>query len=262
MNSKNNFWDQMRTMTSARVGLGRKGSSLPTQRVLEFQRAHAAARTAVWYPWNQEALQKNLEAMNEKVLILKSCAENRETFLRFPNLGRTLHEQSVKALVGKKTDLVFVVSDGLSALAIEKHFASLWKEFKKNLQQDFSELSYQIVFVPFGRVAVADTVGESLKAQLSVIFIGERPGLNSPDSLGIYMTFHPHKGNTDAQRNCISNVRTPLGMSYQQAADKLIYLMRESLRLKISGVELKDEQQVLELVATQTESLISKSTKD
>lgn len=234
-------WDKLKMLTSARVGLGRTGASLPTQQILEFQRAHSAARNAVWLPWNVSELEQQLRSQGESPLLLTSALADRESYLRFPNKGRQLSGPSQELLKNCQTDLALVVSDGLSALAIDKHFLKFWECFKPLQQETFPELNYKLFLVPFARVALADEVGERSGAQLSVIFIGERPGLNSPDSMGIYLTFKPQRSNSDAQRNCISNVREPLGMSYPHAAHKLIYLMKESLRLQLSGVHLKDE---------------------
>lgn len=237
-----NPWEKLRSLTNARVGLGRVGSSLPTKHVLAFQRAHAAARSAVWLTWETEPLQKHLEInFNENPQALKSQATDRDLFLRFPNKGRSLSLESQTILSNQSVDIAFIVSDGLSALAIQNHFLPLWNEFAPAFRQTFPELKYQIFLVPFGRVAIGDDIGGILGARLSVIFIGERPGLNSPDSLGLYLTFHPKPGRTDAERNCISNIRGTLGLDYGLATVKLLYLMKESLRLQLSGVDLKED---------------------
>jgi ethanolamine ammonia-lyase small subunit len=234
-------WSKLKEFTSARVGLGRVGFSLPTQKVLEFQRAHSAARNAVWCVWDYQTLINDLIEQGETPIQLSTEVHDRETYLRFPNKGRLLSSDSCEALRESSTDIAFIVSDGLSALAVTKHFLPLWNLLKVSLSSVFPELTYRLFLVPYSRVAIADPIGEQVKAKLSVIFIGERPGLNSADSLGIYMTYSPMSGNSDAQRNCISNVREPLGMSYRHASAKLEYLMRESLRLQLSGVNLKDE---------------------
>lgn len=230
--------------TSARVALGRTGASLTTKQVLDFQRAHAEARNAVLKIWNFELLQKNFKDQAEDIFLVSSQTSDRENFLKFPNKGRSLSDESKNFLIQKSQnpiDVCFVISDGLSSLAIEKNFLGLWEIFKPKFQENFPELKYQIVLAPYGRVALSDEIGEALKARLSVIFIGERPGLNSADSLGIYLTFNPHKGNSDAERNCLSNIRPPEGLSYEAASLKLNYLIQESMRLQISGVRLKDE---------------------
>lgn len=233
-------WDELKNLTSARVALGRTGSSLPSKRVLEFQRAHALARSAVWHQWDLQSLFTHLSSQNEKPYILKTQVSDRDHYLRFPDRGRLLSNMDAANPTLAETDIVFCVSDGLSALAIEKHFFPFWQNFAPEFRQLFPEQKYTLVLVPFARVAIGDQIGHQAKAKMSIIFIGERPGLASPDSMGIYLTFAPQPGNSDAQRNCISNIREPLGLNYKIGAQKLIYLISESLRLQLSGVQLKD----------------------
>ncbi|MGZ3768559.1 MAG: ethanolamine ammonia-lyase subunit EutC [Bdellovibrio sp.] len=271
-NKVNRKWDDLKQWTTARVGLEFNGHALSTKALLEFQRAHAAARSAVHWVWDYTGLEKKLITENESPNICFSQASTQELFLKFPQKGRVLSETSKNQLASftkskqnhfsKNTcrdqilntnveqnfsnsnsseSIVFIISNGLSSLAIENHFLEFWKVFKKHLYEKFPELKYQLVLVPFGRVAISDDIGETLKARMSVIFIGERPGLNSPDSMGIYLTYKPQLGNSDANRNCISNVRVPYGLDYSLASEKLIYLISESFRLQISGVQLKDE---------------------
>lgn len=235
-------WNKLKLFTNARVGLGRVGSAVPTQRVLEFQRAHAAARRTVTLNWNPQELEKKMSESELNPLILNSQVKDRETYLRFPDKGRALDDASRVRLTLLKADIALIVSDGLSTLAIQNHFWPFWQKLSPLLREKFPELRQQFVLVPYGRVAISDDIGETLKAQMSLIFLGERPGLDSPDSMGIYMTYRPRIGNSDAQRNCISNVRSPQGLDYSLAANKLIWLMGESLRLQLSGVHLKDNQ--------------------
>ena len=255
-------WDQIKQWTSARVGLGRTGHSLTTQAVLDFQRAHAEARNSVLQSWDDSALIKKLKNLNYEPIVVSTQALDRETYLKFPNKGRRLSLESGAKLAdlasspslanfaslatgSEAPSIAFIVSDGLSCMAIENHFINLWQELMKNstdnFEKTFPKFKIHLVIAPFGRVALSDDIGQILKAQMSVIFIGERPGLNSADSLGIYLTYDPKLGNTDANRNCISNVRPPAGLSYALAAAKLNYLMQESLKRQISGVELKEE---------------------
>jgi ethanolamine ammonia-lyase small subunit len=140
---------------------------------------------------------------------------------------------------GAAADIAFSVSDGLSAAAIDAHFLPLWEKIETALKAG-RLTRFPLVLVPFGRVAVGDAIGEALGAKLSVIFIGERPGLTSADSLGIYLTYQPRRGTPDASRNCLSNIRPPEGMGYELASEKLLYYVRESLRRQISGVTLKE----------------------
>lgn len=262
-NRSNRKWDDLKQWTTARVGLELNGHALSTKDVLEFQRAHAAARTAVHWVWDYSDLEQRLVSENENPKVCYSQASTQEMFLKFPLKGRYLSEVSKNQLLNSKhahdaqsldvksdskllnqnysQSIVFIVSNGLSSLAIQNHFLEFWKIFKQQLNDVFPELKYQLIIVPFGRVAISDDIGETLKAQMSVIFIGERPGLNSPDSMGIYLTYKPQMGNSDANRNCISNVRVPNGLDYSLASKKLIYLIKESFHLQLSGIHLKDE---------------------
>lgn len=243
MTVKTNPWAHLREYTDARIALGRSGASMPTSECLSFQLDHARAKDAVLDPFNSEMIIQQAESLSARVAIqLESAASDKREFLMRPDLGRKLSDVSSEELRGyqfnTKFDLSVTVSDGLSARAIHQNFAPFMKEFLP-LVADLS-LSPMTV-VSRGRVAVADEIGMITGAQISVILIGERPGLKSPDSMGIYMTREAKPGTTDERRNCISNVR-PEGLSYALAASKLNYLIRESLRRGISGVELKDEQ--------------------
>jgi len=221
---------RLRNYTAARVELGRVGHSLPTVQLLEFQLAHARARDAVHLPLDAASLVLELK---RECLVLKSAAPDRATFLRRPDLGRRL---SVPLIPDKRGfDAVFVVADGLSALAVHRHAVSLLTRVFERLHWNFAP----IVIVEQGRVAIGDEIGEALGAALAVVLIGERPGLSSPDSLGVYLTWSPKPGRTEAERNCISNVR-PEGLPYDLAAHKLIYLMTEARQRKLTGIDLKE----------------------
>lgn len=247
-----NPWQTLRQFTAARIALGRAGVSLPTAPQLDFQLAHAQARDAVHLPLDTEALARALasgwrtpgqEAAIE-VLCLHSAAPDRGTYLQRPDLGRRLSAQSRAELEGRPPparpfDLALVVADGLSALAIERHALPFLQALYQRLAPDDWRLA-PIALVRQGRVAVGDEVGELLGAEAVVVLIGERPGLSSPDSMGLYLTWSPRVGLTDAARNCISNVR-PEGLAYGEAAYKLHYLLSEARRRRLSGVELKDE---------------------
>jgi ethanolamine ammonia-lyase small subunit len=239
-----NPFDTLKEWTQARIGLHRVGSSLSTRDVLQFRLAHAQARDAVHSPWNVLELKNQLNQLGTESLIVQSCVSNRTDYLRRPDLGRTILQTSqtdLKKLLGKKTyDLVWIVSDGLSSFAIDRHFLPFWEVITKSDLQANLKIG-PVILAPFSRVALGDEIGALSKAKLTVMLIGERPGLSSTDSLGIYLTYSPRPGKKDSNRNCISNVRPPEGMSYEQALNTLGFLLRESLRLKISGIELKDE---------------------
>lgn len=243
-----NPWQQLRQLTPARIALGRAGVSLPTQLQLAFQaaHAHAQARDAVHLPFDHAALRGQLGEQGIASLLLHSAAPDRNAYLQRPDLGRRLDEASARQLTDTApaggVDVAIVVADGLSALAVHRHAAPLIGRITEDLRAEGWSMA-PIVLVEQGRVAVADEVGERLAARMSVILIGERPGLSSPDSLGIYFTYAPKVGLTDASRNCISNVR-PEGLCYAMAAHKLLYLMREAWRRRLSGVQLKEEAEV------------------
>jgi ethanolamine ammonia-lyase small subunit len=232
----------LRDFTPARVDLGRTGHSLPTSELLDFQLAHAKARDAVHLALDVNSLVVELKQKNIACVTLASEARDRSTYLHRPDLGRRLNSESRErlALLKSDYDAVFVIADGLSALAVHRHAVPLLELVLANLDWNIA----LVTIVEQGRVAIGDEVGELLGAKLAVVLIGERPGLSSPDSLGIYLTWQPRPGRTDAERNCISNIRAE-GLSYQLAAHKLLFLMNESRRLKLSGVQLKDDAPLL-----------------
>lgn len=249
----NNPWGQLRQYTPARIALGRAGTSLPTKPHLEFQLAHARARNAVHHELDIQKLQDALKARGHEVLLLASGAGNRPVYLQRPDKGRRLDAESRTLLetrprLSQPYDVVFVIGDGLSALAIEENAVAFLDVMLPTLANGGWKVA-PLVVVKEARVAVGDEVGEVLDAGMVVVLIGERPGLSSPDSMGIYMTLKPTVGLTDESRNCISNVR-PEGLSYQQAAHKLNYLMTEARKRGISGVNLKDEAETLAQVGT------------
>lgn len=243
-----NPWLNLRNLTPARIALGRTGTSLPTSAQLDFQYAHAQARDAVHLAFDHEGIRAQLTERGRESLLLHSAASDRNSYLQRPDLGRRLDEPSVQILEDYAAahpggvDLAIVVADGLSALAVHRHTLPFLARLEEQTAADGWSTS-PVILVEQGRVAVADEVAQRLGAKMSVILIGERPGLSSPDSLGLYFTYNPKVGLTDAYRNCISNVRLE-GLSYGMAAHRLIYLMREACRRQLSGVNLKDEAQV------------------
>jgi ethanolamine ammonia-lyase small subunit len=243
-----NLLQELRRLTPARIALGRSGTSMPTGAQLDFQNAHAQARDAVHLPFDHAGLAAQLAAGGRQSLLVHSAAANRDSYLQRPDLGRKLSDESAQALRDYAqahpggVDLVIVVADGLSALAVHRHTLPFLTRMEEQIAAQGWSVS-PIVLVEQGRVAVSDEIGELLGAKMVVILIGERPGLSSPDSLGLYFTYNPRIGLTDAYRNCISNVRLE-GLSYGMAAHRLLYLMREACRRQLSGVNLKDEAQV------------------
>jgi ethanolamine ammonia-lyase small subunit len=232
---------RLRALTPARVGLGRTGVSLETRDVLDFQRAHAQARDAVHARLEVAALAAALKEISDgDVLRLHSAAADRATYLQRPDLGRRLDESSralLAALGADAGELALVVADGLSALAVERHVPPLLREL---LPRVADWRLAPVCVVEQGRVAIGDEIGAAFEAKLCVVLIGERPGLSSPDSLGAYITWEPRPGRTDAERNCISNIRAE-GLSYAQAAAQLGFYVNEARRRKLTGVALKEE---------------------
>jgi ethanolamine ammonia-lyase small subunit len=223
--------------TPARVSLGLTGQSVPIKPLLDLRLAHARARDAVYFPLDVHSLLADMTAHNWPALRVHSAARHREEYLRRPDLGRRLDPPSTQKLRSlPNARIVFVVGDGLSALAVHRHAVPLLER----LLPTFNPADIgPIVVAEQARVALADTVAELLGAELSVILIGERPGLSAPDSLGAYVTWEPKAGRTDAERNCVSNIH-PQGLTYEQAAHKLTFLMTEARRRRLSGVALKE----------------------
>lgn len=240
----NDIWKKMRLATQARIGLTRSGHAISTENLLEFQLAHAAARDAVLNIWDERKTAADLQAEGFRTFAVTSSISNRVDHLRRPDYGRKLSALSATELsrvaTSENFEIVVAVTDGLSAKAIETHFAAFWKTFAPMLK-DAGYIVSPIVLVPFGRVALSDEIGAALNAKLVLMFVGERPGLSSNDSMGIYLTYDPKLGRNDAHRNCISNIRPPQGLDYETASRKLMFLISESIRRKLSGVDLKED---------------------
>lgn len=238
-------WEAWRAATPARLALGRAGAGMPTDETLRFGWAHAMARDAIHAALDTEALMRTLRASGWQAALAQSRATDRTTYLRRPDLGRQLDPDDAARLRQEgacgAVDVCFVIGDGLSSLAVQRHAEHLLAALRPHLPADWRLAP--IVIATQARVALADEIAELFAARLSVMLIGERPGLSAPDSLGIYLTHAPRRGRHDAERNCISNVR-PEGLSYDAAAFKLVWLMREALRRGLSGVELKDQSEL------------------
>jgi ethanolamine ammonia-lyase small subunit len=231
----------LRRYTQARLGLGRAGDSLPTSATLEFGLAHAQARDAVHRQLDVGTLQAQLSAAGFESVSVRSAVSDRMQYLRRPDVGRRLSEDSQHLLNSRqrsaRAQLVFVIADGLSALAVMRHAVPLLQALQPLLA---GEAIAPIVIAQQARVALGDEVGELWEAEQVLVLIGERPGLSAADSLGVYLTYAPHIGRSDAERNCLSNIRQQ-GLSYAEAAHRLTHLIREARRLHASGVALKDE---------------------
>jgi ethanolamine ammonia-lyase small subunit len=231
---------ELRALTPARVGLGRAGASLTTQALLDFTLDHARARDAVHAPFEADAIAAALAGQAANALIVTSQVADRADYLKRPDLGRRLSRQSQEQLATRDSvacDLVIVIADGLSPAAVNAHALALLDALLPRL----SGLGIGAVVVAGGaRVALGDEIGTLLKARMTIMLIGERPGLSAPQSLGAYLTFAPQPGLTDAARNCVSNIQSA-GLSFEEAASKIAWLAREGLSRGMTGVALKDE---------------------
>jgi ethanolamine ammonia-lyase small subunit len=253
-----NPWDKLREFTSARIALGRSGNSVPTDELLSFQLDHAQAMDAVHCSLNVDSLVAQLtdsysilKQTLEPPVVVTSKVTDRFMYLQRPDLGRQLDEASWNTLeaIGKEhnteLDLAIVIADGLSSVAIQNHALPVISRLVSLMSGD-EEHQWNlapIAIVKQGRVAVGDDVGQCFNAKAVLVLIGERPGLTSPDSMGMYLTWGAKRGSKDSDRNCISNVR-PQGLNYDDACQRAFYLLKEARRLQLSGVNLKDRSAI------------------
>ena len=253
-------WQSLRHYTNARIAQGRTGGSLPTTPMLAFQLAHAQARDAVHLAFDADGIAAKvanlLDVESTEVLRVHSAARDRSIYLRRPDLGRRLDEDSRAQLQQIASspvvhDIAFVIADGLSALAVHQHALPVFALARQALI-DAGWSVAPLILAEQARVALGDEIGELLGAQQVVMLIGERPGLSSADSLGIYLTHAPRIGRNDAERNCISNVRPDGGLDYVQAAHKLVWLARQARQRQHTGVALKDDSEHHALLITET----------
>ena len=235
----------LKEFTAARIAIGRAGVSIPTKQSLEFNLAHAHARDAVYSILDVDGLSNKLEQFDLPTLHLHSKAENRAQYLQRPDLGRKLKKSSTHKLEDNagNYDVVIIIADGLSATAVNEHGVSVTQRLITLLSTAKLKLA-PICLIEQGRVASGDKIAHLLNAKLSIMLIGERPGLSAADSIGAYLTYNPKPGLTDESRNCISNIR-PYGLKPKAAAEKIFYLVQEAFRMKLSGVGLKDNQGLL-----------------
>jgi len=243
-------WADLRRFTAARIGLARSGASLATGPLLEFRLAHARARDAVHAPLDEERLRTDLAALGLPVLTVSSAVQDRPQYLMRPDLGRRLTpdaQAELTAHAGDGHDVAFVITDGLSARAVERHALRLLAALlavQLPLLRAGAWRVAPLILVRQGRVAIGDAVAQLLRARMVVVLIGERPGLSAPDSMGAYLTWQPGPRTTDANRNCISNIR-PEGIDPALAGLKVLHLMQAMQAREISGVALKDETERL-----------------
>jgi ethanolamine ammonia-lyase small subunit len=240
--TEDDTWSTLKRFTEARIGLGRSGSALPTNEVLKFALAHARARDAVTAPTDWEAVEAGIEGLGLATHRIESAADTRDIYLRRPDLGRTLSNRSRASFEieeNNKPDLMIMAGDGLSSTGLTVNVAPLVKALLLHIKKNGWTLA-PILLASQSRVALADEAGEILGAKAALVLIGERPGLSSPDSLGAYLTWEPKRGRNDAERNCVSNIRKG-GLSYDEAAFKIAWLLGQALKFRMTGVALKDE---------------------
>lgn len=234
--------EALRELTPARVGLGRSGASMPTEALLAFTLDHARARDAVHAVFDAPRLVAGLAGLGLAAIQVSSQARDRRDYLRRPDLGRMLDPDSRRGLAASGRGaggLVIVIGDGLSPAAVNLHAVELVRHLGPRLMEAGVGIGH-IVIASGARVALGDEIGAALGARMALMLIGERPGLSAPDSLGAYLTFAPRIGLTDAERNCVSNIHGA-GLSYDEAAFKIAWLVREGLARQVTGVALKDE---------------------
>jgi ethanolamine ammonia-lyase small subunit len=239
----------LRGYTAARIGLRRSGPGIATADHLAFRAAHALARDAVNTSLDLDAMEAALAPLGVPVLRVESRAADQPSYLTRPDLGRRLDDASVDRLraATPAEEIAILVAGGLSALATASHAAPLLAALVPELRRAGRAVG-AICIAPRGRVALGDEVGALLGARLMLVLIGERPGLTSPDSLGAYVTMAPQIGRTDAQRNCVSNIR-PEGMPLAEAARRIGWLIDQAMTRGISGVTLKDDSDRLLVAA-------------
>ena len=237
--SKNNYfqkdpWQELRSLSRARIALGNTGGSLPTKEVLNFQEDHAFTKDAIYSDLKIEELKRALGEFDLPVFLFDTKVSDRKEYLKRPDLGKKLADPKSS---GKNNDfdILFILTDGLAADAINERAIPLLQEILPKLKVNYN---IGLCLVKYGRVAISDEIASTLKTTFTVVLIGERPGLSSPKSLGIYTTYEPKPGTTDERRNCISNIHEN-GLSIEKASDLLQYFIEESFRRKLSGVKLK-----------------------
>lgn len=240
--SEPDLWRRLAQSTPARLRLGRSGAGLPTRETLRFSLAHAQARDAVHASLDADGLERDLAALGLATVRVSSRAAGRDSYLLRPDLGRTLADAGRERLTGSgagPVDLALIVADGLSARAVTAHAAKVVAALLPPVRQAGWRIG-PVAIAEQARVALGDEIGAILHARMALMLIGERPGLSAPDSLGAYLTFAPQPGRTDAERNCVSNIHHA-GLSYDEAAFKIAWLVREGLARETTGVALKDE---------------------
>jgi len=239
-------WLALKEFTTARIALGRAGSSIRTEDWLAFKLDHAKARDAVHSELDEAVLESCLTGLNSQIIHVQSQINSKSDYLKRPDLGRFLNTDSIARLnnIQHGADLV-IISEGLSAMAVQSHASHVVSALLPMLKSSNWSLA-PIIVAKYGRVAIEDDIGARLHAKMAIILIGERPGLRSSDSLGAYLVFGPKTSNTNANCNCISNIRES-GLSYEKAAETIYYLLNKAKSRQLSGVQIKDNRTLVEL---------------
>lgn len=236
MTSDNCLLDRFGAMTPSRVSLGANAGVARTSLVLDFQMSYAQARDTIHVPMDAAALAARFAP--RPTLIVKSRADDRSIYLRRPDLGRRLSVASETELRRVDCDVAFIIADGLSSRAIERHAFPVFQSVTERLS---GWCVGPVVIAQQARVAIGDDIGTCLGATFTVVLVGERPGLSVSDSLGVYITRSPLFGRMDSERNCISNIHSNGGLSHREAAFKIVWLLNQARKLGFTGIELKDE---------------------
>ena len=234
-------WEALREFTDARIALGRAGTSIPLQKELEFKLAHAHARDAVYSDMDTESLINGLRRFDIPILTLTSQVSTRRQYLQRPDLEDLLDEESEKKVAdfSSPNDLALIIADGLSATAINHNLLPLL-EILLPVLKSCGLKPGPVSIVKQGRVAIGDPVAYGLQSKIALMLIGERPGLSAADSIGAYITYDPRPGLTDESRNCVSNIR-PRGLSFEKASEKILYIVLEAMKRKLTGTSLKSQ---------------------
>jgi ethanolamine ammonia-lyase small subunit len=233
--------NELKKFTTARVGLSTSGVSLSTEEVLAFRLAHARAVDAVWVEWNATSIQEKLKSRGVESIIIESTATSRLQYVQNPHSGCELNGQSIEIVKAFKNEIAIsiILADGLSPKAVEEQGCELITALLDELRSIGNQIN-PIFICRNGRVAIGDHLGEITKSKIAIVIIGERPGLTTHQSLGMYITLNPTASSTNANRNCISNIHHE-GLSIEQASNECKQLIEKMLKHNISGYQLNSK---------------------
>lgn len=230
---------RIRARTPARLLTGRSGEAYRTETQIDLRDAHAAARDAVRAEFNLATDLPESLVHDWRLFEVRSQTTNKEEYLLRPDLGRRLNEQSaseILQLCPREADLQIVIGDGLSVTAVAKQIPNLLPPLKEGAQLRGWTLGTVFV-VRYCRVGILNEIGELLRPKVALLLIGERPGLATAESLSAYMAYKPKNGDTDANRNVISNIHAR-GLIAEEAAKRIFELAEKMMMSEASGVRL------------------------